>query len=403
MATVKAMSRHRVHRFSPTRPLPVLQKRIAQLRTAPPRLHKNRHHNLSTAVCQIDFVALEAKWQAKWDNRKAHVLRDESAESDIFFQSPQVPPLSPFYLRHLRKPTTILETLEWHYGKTSVRTVNKEHAVFDRIFQCSRAATGDLGTYIRKYGVDIIRTSLVFNGRKVEDLNIDEAEIEETRGWFYMIQEATALAHDTYIVDQCGPTGLPDIPGAFYEPGLDTWTTYLGEEHLRWVQVPPEEPEVPQVQRYDVVDYSFWLVVQEAISAFTVSTTARSSIRTIKSRLMELTKAIITRSVGLCDLHYYSARILLSLLAPLAPSFAEECWVILHYGCHHSDSGCHDSDSDGFEPIYDASIEVDEQMIKEIEEDNNRRHLPRQGRPDTLQSIFDQPFPVAKLDAVQRQ
>ena len=60
----------------------------------------------------------------------------------------------------------------------------------------------------------------------------------------------------------------------------------------------------------------------------------RNSLQTVESRLAALTKAIIAYGDAqqiLPGVHYHSARILLCLIAPLAPSFAEECWAMLHY------------------------------------------------------------------------
>lgn len=53
----------------------------------------------------------------------------------------------------------------------------------------------------------------------------------------------------------------------------------------------------------------------------------KQSLLTIGSRLGRLGKllsGVCTRRVS-CDMHYYSTRVLLSLLAPSAPTFAEEC------------------------------------------------------------------------------
>ncbi|KAI0538358.1 hypothetical protein GGR58DRAFT_309773 [Xylaria digitata] len=389
MVTTKTMSGHLGRHFSQGN-LSVLTTRIVQLHTASPQPHKKRHQTASTANPKIDFLALEAKWQAKWDNRGAHVPRDVSVWGN------QTPSLSPFYFRHLRKPTTILETLEWHYGRIGARTVNKEHTVFDRILQLSRPEYADFGTHIRRYGVDVIRTSLVFCGQTVEDTDIDEAEIEQTRQWFESIWKAIALAHDSYIITQRCPDS-PNVPEALYEPGLESWLGYIGREHLQWVQVPPEEPEVSGLST-DGDEYRLWLIAQRAILAFTAPITVRNSVRTTKSRLMRLTKAMTAYDDAFtvsCDMHYYSARILLSLLAPSAPSFAEECWVLLHYGCQ-------DSNSDGSESRYGLNEDEIEEIVKETEDDLGRHHLPRQGLPDTLQSIFDQPFPVTKRGVALR-
>ncbi|CAG8950664.1 hypothetical protein HYFRA_00002874 [Hymenoscyphus fraxineus] len=108
----------------------------------------------------------------------------------------------------------------------------------------------------------------------------------------------------------------------------------------------------------------------------------RNSLQIVESHLVALTKAIIAydgEGVQDPDIHYHSTRILLSLIATFAPAFAEECWVLLHYG----------SDTPS---VHKSDIGLEEDLFDE--EDEELRFLPRQGRPETLPSIFDQPFPT---------
>lgn len=85
--------------------------------------------------------------------------------------------------------------------------------------------------------------------------------------------------------------------------------------------------------------------------------------------------------------HYYSARVLISLLAPIAPAFAKECRVLLYYGP--------EKDREVNEPGYFFGCEAVKEMIQEKEGRLLRFGLPRQGQPDTLCPIFDRPFPFA--------
>jgi hypothetical protein len=68
-------------------------------------------------------------------------------------------------------------------------------------------------------------------------------------------------------------------------------------------------------------------------------------------------------------------------MAPIAPCFAEECWVALHYGVLDED----------VEYNWKVSDEVIEAELSEHHPE--LLHHPKQGRPETLRSIFDQPFP----------
>jgi leucyl-tRNA synthetase len=186
---------------------------------------------------------------------------------------------------------------------------------------------------------------------------------------------------------------MPDVPGALYEPGLERWLDYTSEEHLRWVQVPPEEPAMPDTSA-DQDEQRLWLAAQNAILAYTTPITKRNSLPAIRARLVRLTKAVSNYEEAYCvvfDMHYYSACVLLSLLAPSAPAFAEECWVLLHYG-NQQDIGEED-ESDNY--LNESAIQ---EIITKTENTLGRYHLARQGQPDTLQSIFDQPFPVVSED-----
>jgi leucyl-tRNA synthetase len=148
---------------------------------------------------------------------------------------------------------------------------------------------------------------------------------------------------------------------------------------------------------------------------------------------MRLTKATVDYSDAYtvhCTMHYHAARILISLLAPSAPAFAEECWVILHYGLQKGEGGGsvsryqdleedgdvedEDEDKEGEDEDNEGEDDADEnnehefnpyqyqdaidELVDEVEEDSDWHRLPRQGQPDTLESIFNRPFPVAHRD-----
>ena len=148
----------------------------------------------------------------------------------------------------------------------------------------------------------------------------------------------------------------------------------------------------------DQDEHHLWHTTQKAIFAYTTPITRRNSLPAIKTRLVRLTQAISDYGEAdcvSCSMHYYSARVLLSLLAPSAPAFAEECWVLLHYG-RERDSGGGSELRDHFD---EALLE---EIIEETEDLLDRHHLPRHDRPDTLQSIFDQAFPIVKEGRLSR-
>ncbi len=123
-----------------------------------------------------------------------------------------------------------------------------------------------------------------------------------------------------------------------------------------------------------------------ALSSTTKPIDPLNSLERIEFCLVTLTGAIIAYDdIGRIDLSmsYHSTHILLCLIAPLAPSFAEECWVVLHYDkslLFHGD-------------------DVDVDMIEsELADEEELQDLPRGGRLQTLSSIFDQPLPIPRAE-----
>jgi hypothetical protein len=340
----------------------------------------------SQANPKIDFHALEVKWCNRWHNRAIETRNNRSPANLL-------PALAPFYRPHLRTPSSILDILEYHHSKTCINST-REITVIDRVIQLVPTEHSELRQLVQSHGTDVVRTSLLLSDRTTGGVDINETDLKLTQQWFGLIRKAVSIAHDNYIPTQRAPDA-PCVPEALYEANMESWIDFIGAEHLNYVQVPPEEPDMSN-ESTNTEQYRLWFVAQKSILAYTTPITSRNSVRRIKSRLVQLSKAIIAydeASLVFIDMHYYAARILISLLAPLAPSFAEECWLHLHYGDQPGDSDGSDSPW-GFD---ECSREEIEEMIKEAEENNNGRHLPRQGQPSTLPSIFDQPFPVARL------
>ena len=120
------------------------------------------------------------------------------------------------------------------------------------------------------------------------------------------------------------------------------------------VLVPPRLPDVLDMDM-NKDSYELWLAAQEALLSMRSPLSAGNSIQTMEHRLVRLTEKIISYDDDNEDnemfvtklplVYYHATRVLLCLLAPLAPSFAEECWVLLHYGAS-SDSRLIQSDND---------------------------------------------------------
>lgn len=125
----------------------------------------------------------------------------------------------------------------------------------------------------------------------------------------------------------------------------------------------------------------------------------KQSLQGRQSCLVTLTKAIFnyedTRVDGYPAVLYHSAQILLCLIAPFALSFAEECQILLYY---RGDFSPTNKEDDGDPNKGDRSLsdqEIEEHLTKE--EGKEYQALSRQASPSTFPSIFNHPFPIAKL------
>jgi hypothetical protein len=111
------------------------------------------------------------------------------------------------------------------------------------------------------------------------------------------------------------------------------------------------------------------------------------TLENVHAFIGRLTQAVNTYDDAWPVLHYvhcHSAHALLCLIAPLAPSSAEECWMVLYCG-----SGGDDED-------LDPKGKLEQEETEELAEDEELQHLPRKGHPETFGSIFGQRFPVAE-------
>lgn len=169
-------------------------------------------------------------------------------------------------------------------------------------------------------------------------------------------------------------------------------SNHANKRHLEYFHQPPEgQPSVPQQAR--TYDCLLWLSAQQAIYAFTSPISQRSKTKHIHDQLSRVSEALTLcdRDLGATfepssEVYYYASRVLLSFLAPVAPAFAEECWVVLHYG----------PDWANIEPSSKTDTDSVQDVVEKAEQSLGHKNLPRVGRPDTLQSIFEQLFPTLR-------
>ena len=77
-------------------------------------------------------------------------------------------------------------------------------------------------------------------------------------------------------------------------------------------------------------DQSVWSAVQTTIESVTDALSKTYALNTYISDLMKLSNIISTKAISNTTVAYNSTSILLRMLAPVAPAFAEECWEQLH-------------------------------------------------------------------------
>lgn len=101
---------------------------------------------------------------------------------------------------------------------------------------------------------------------------------------------------------------------------------------------------------------------------------------------------------------------MINLIASFAPSFAEECWVLLHYGLlsllgvHPNAESLEGESTEDNEDRETPSLEEVESILAEAEEEWEEGYqlLPRKRFPGTLPSLFElgPPVPVS-MEAVR--
>lgn len=326
---------------------------------------------------KIDHLAIEKKWQDVWMARNEQTTYRDRA---YFRPVPRLAkPLSCFYEPQLQNPITIIEVLRSSYYKIGARKVKKGHTMIDRAQELSNSTSTHLAALADTYGEDIFLGSLVFSHQAFDNIRIYDNGIDQNKTWFNLVNKAISSAREYYLITQeRSQSSLPDIPSALYELDLETWHDCNATEYLQWTHEPLEEPMM--------------IHFADDEAAYTKLHTVRNNALIVKRSLTQLTNTIISYNDAqhiLPEIQYYATRVLLSLLAPSAPSFADDCWVRLHYGG--------ETEWAQERPEFEETdlVEVEE-LIREYKEDTGKHNLLRRGRPETSKSNFDQPFPLLR-------
>lgn len=154
-----------------------------------------------------------------------------------------------------------------------------------------------------KYGADVTRAHLLFSAPVSDVLDWDEEKISGVQRWFGRVWQMT---HDV-------------------------------AERTRAAQTPAVSETDASQSFTTTTEAELWKNVQETIQSVEQSFSTTYSLNTIVSDLMQLTNHLHrtlaesqSPNTATTTIAYHAHNILLRLLAPIAPSFAEECWDVLH-------------------------------------------------------------------------
>ncbi|KAH7209525.1 hypothetical protein DER44DRAFT_773546 [Fusarium oxysporum] len=163
----------------------------------------------------------------------------------------------------------------------------------------------DPSEFISKYGADATRAHMLFQAPVGDVLNWDEAKISGVTRWLQRLHDQiVAIAAET--ADQ-----------------TTTAREYLVEKHKSLGSASTEE-----LKQWDA-EGAIWRHLQRTITSITTSYEEVYSLNTVVSDLMILTNTLAENDAASPIVKHEAARALISMMAPITPAFAEECWALL--------------------------------------------------------------------------
>ncbi|ODA81728.1 hypothetical protein RJ55_00231 [Drechmeria coniospora] len=161
----------------------------------------------------------------------------------------------------------------------------------------------DPSEFISKYGADPTRAHMLFQAPVGDTLNWDDSKIAGVTRWLQRLHDQVAA-----VASSPGSTEAK----AYLEAKAEEASSMEGEQLRRW------DAEV-----------GLWRDVQRTIRSVTGSYDAIYSLNTVVSDLMSLTNALVQHGEAGDVIKRQAAGVLVTLLAPITPAFAEECWSLL--------------------------------------------------------------------------
>lgn len=169
--------------------------------------------------------------------------------------------------------------------------------------------------FIKKYGADVTRAHILFQAPVTEVLEWDEEKIIGIQRWFGRIWRLTKDVERELIIKD-----LWNILGKSSSNQL------RGEQD----RMKPSYRAIPIFDSLTDEEIHTRTEVQKTIASVRTSLETTFALNTVISDLMQLTNTLISTADTVGPLlQSNNLNVLLRMLAPIAPAFAEECWEIL--------------------------------------------------------------------------
>lgn len=162
--------------------------------------------------------------------------------------------------------------------------------------------------FISKHGADATRAHILFQAPVAEVLHWDEAKIVGVTRWLNKLH------------DQVSGIGESEAEGK------DERTV---EEYLQSKYDKVDSMTAEELNIWDT-EVALWRSVHETIASVQSSYEDIYSLNTVVSDLMSLTNLLIDSKDAASLVKRAAASVVIRLVAPITPAFAEECWNVLH-------------------------------------------------------------------------
>ncbi|KEY65469.1 hypothetical protein S7711_08309 [Stachybotrys chartarum IBT 7711] len=159
--------------------------------------------------------------------------------------------------------------------------------------------------FIAQYGADATRAHMLFQAPVGDVLNWDEAKIAGVTRWLHKL-------HDQIVEVAKTPESVAPV-----------------KEYLTAQSAQVKTMDKAQLAAWDA-EAGLWREAQRTIDSVRASYDEIYSLNTVVSDLMTLTNTLVGARKAGPVIRRETASIIIRLVAPITPAFAEECWSMLH-------------------------------------------------------------------------